>query len=121
MGAPTRRPPSEDRQAIIHKFSVGGITGHITAGMYPDGTVCEIYIQMAKMGSALQGLLDSFSIAFSLALQYGVPLKELTERLKGTRYEPNGFTNNPEIPISKSISDYLARWLEDHFLQKKLE
>ncbi len=116
-GAPTanrHRLPSE-RAAFTHKFSIGGHEGYITVGMYEDGTPGEIFVRMAKEGSVIAGLMDSFATAISIALQHGVPLHALIEKFKGTRFEPSGFTGNQEIPIATSIMDYLFRWLAIRF------
>jgi len=106
---PVRRRLPDERNSITHKFSVAGHEGYITVGMYPDGTPGEIFITMSKEGSTLSGLMDAFATAISLALQYGVPLKVLVDKFSHMRFEPSGFTNNPEIPIAKSIIDYLHR------------
>jgi len=95
---------------------VAGHEGYITVGMYEDGSPGEIFVRMAKEGSVIAGLMDSFATATSLALQHGVPLALLAEKFKGTRFEPAGFTGNSEIPIATSIMDYLFRWLSLRFL-----
>lgn len=110
-----RRLPSE-RQALTHRFEVSGHEGYITVGMYEDGTPGEIFLKMAKEGSTVSGLMDSFATAISLALQYGVPLQALVDKFSHTRFEPQGFTKNPEIPIAKSVMDYIFRWLASRFL-----
>src|SRR5438445_4293668 len=112
-----RRLPVE-RRAITHKFSIAGHDGYITVGMYEDGQPGEIFLVMAKEGSVVSGLMDSFATAVSLALQYGVPLQVLVDKFSHVRFEPSGFTNNPEIPIAKSIVDYIFRWLASKFLGK---
>lgn len=106
----------DERQAITHKFSVGGHEGYITVGLYPDGKPGEIFLTMAKEGSVVSGMVDAFATAISLALQYGVPLEVLVNKFAHTRFEPAGFTGNPEIPIAKSITDYIFRWLASKFL-----
>ena len=88
----------------------------MTVGMYDDGTPGELFVTMAKEGSVVSGLMDSFATAISMALQYGVPLKVLVDKFSHTRFEPSGFTGNPEIPIAKSITDYIFRWLALKFL-----
>ncbi|MEE9187691.1 MAG: vitamin B12-dependent ribonucleotide reductase, partial [Bacteroidota bacterium] len=113
---PVRRRLPDERQSITHKFSIAGHEGYITAGMYEDGLPGELFIIMSKEGSTISGLMDSFATAVSLALQYGVPLKVLVDKFSHARYEPSGFTNNPNIPIAKSISDYIFRWLATKFL-----
>jgi ribonucleoside-diphosphate reductase alpha chain len=114
---PIRRRLSDERNSITHKFSVAGHEGYITVGMYPDGTPGEIFITMSKEGSTLSGLMDAFATAISLALQYGVPLKVLVDKFSHMRFEPSGYTNNPDIPIAKSIIDYIFRWLGKKFLK----
>ncbi|HEY3806504.1 MAG TPA: vitamin B12-dependent ribonucleotide reductase, partial [Kofleriaceae bacterium] len=109
-----KRMPRE-RESITHKFSIGGHEGYITVGLYQDGSPGEIFVRMAKEGSVIAGLMDSFATAISLALQHGVPLQVLIEKFKGTRFEPSGFTGNQEIPIATSIMDYLFRWLAIRF------
>ena len=103
------------RASFTHKFSIGGHEGYITVGMYEDGSPGEIFVRMAKEGSVIAGLMDSFATSISLALQHGVPLHVLIEKFKGTRFEPSGFTGNQEIPIATSIMDYLFRWLAIRF------
>ena len=85
-------------------------------GVYADGSPGEIFVTMAKSGSVVSGLMDSFATAISLALQHGVPMSILCEKFRGTRFEPSGFTGNPEVPIATSIMDYLFRWLSLRFM-----
>jgi ribonucleoside-diphosphate reductase alpha chain len=106
----------DERASFTHKFSIGGHEGYITVGMYEDGCPGEIFVRMAKEGSVIAGLMDSFATSISLALQHGVPLHVLIEKFKGTRFEPSGFTGNQEIPIATSIMDYLFRWLSLRFI-----
>ena len=106
----------EERMSVTHKFNVGGHEGYITVGLYPSGDPGEIFITMAKEGSTVSGLMDSFSCAISLALQHGVPLKMLSEKFAHTRFEPSGWSGNPEIGFAKSIMDYIFRWLQLRFL-----
>jgi ribonucleoside-diphosphate reductase alpha chain len=113
--AARRRLPDE-RQALTHKFNIAGHEGYLTVGMYEDGTPGELFCVMAKEGSVVSGLIDSFATAISLALQYGVPLQVLVDKFSHTRFEPSGFTGNPDIPIAKSITDYIFRWLSLKFL-----
>jgi ribonucleoside-diphosphate reductase alpha chain len=96
---------------VTHKFSIAGHEGYITVGMYDDGAPGEIFIRMAKAGSVVSGLMDAFALAISLSLQYGVPLQVLVDKYSHSRFEPAGFTTNPQIPIAKSIMDYIFRWL----------
>jgi ribonucleoside-diphosphate reductase alpha chain len=109
---PVRRKLPIERQALTHKFSVGGHDGYITVGLYDDGTPGEIFLVMAKEGSVISGLLDGFATSVSLALQYGVPLQVLCDKFAHTRFEPSGYTGFPEIPFAKSITDYIFRWLD---------
>jgi len=111
-----RRKLPDERTSITHKFSVGGHEGYITVGCYEDGKPGEIFITMAKEGSSISGLMDSFATAISIALQYGVPLNVLVRKFIHTRFEPSGFTNNRHIPIAHSVMDYLFRWLALKFL-----
>jgi ribonucleoside-diphosphate reductase alpha chain len=111
-----RHKLQEERASITHKFNVGGHEGYITVGLYPDGEPGELFITMAKEGSTVSGLMDSFALAVSIALQHGVPLKLFCEKFSHTRFEPSGWTNNPEIGFAKSIMDYIFRWLQLRFL-----
>ncbi len=116
---PVRRHLPDERRSITHKFSIAGHEGYITVGMYEDGTPGEIFITMAKEGSVISGLMDAFATAISLALQYGVPLEKLVEKFSYTRFQPSGFTNNPQIPVATSIVDYIFRWLGMKFLNQQ--
>ena len=116
---PVRRRLPDERRSITHKFSIAGHEGYITVGMYEDGMPGEIFVVMAKEGSVVSGLVDSFATAISLALQYGVPLKVLVRKFTHSRFEPSGFTTNPKIPIAKSIMDYIFRWLALKFLPEE--
>lgn len=111
-----RRRLPDERQAITHKFSVGGHEGYITVGMYDDGTPGEVFLTMSKEGSTISGLMDVIATMTSVALQYGVPLEALVRKFSHMRFEPQGFTNNPKIPMAKSIIDYIFRWLGLKFL-----
>ncbi|OGV63476.1 MAG: ribonucleoside-diphosphate reductase, adenosylcobalamin-dependent [Lentisphaerae bacterium RIFOXYC12_FULL_60_16] len=113
--APFRRRMSATRQSLTHKFEIAGHEGYLTVGMYEDGTPGELFITMAKEGSTVGGLMDSFGTAISLCLQYGVPVTELCMKFAHSRFEPSGFTKNPDIPIAKSIVDYIFRWLSVSF------
>ena len=106
----------DERISITHKFNIAGHEGYITAGLYKNGMPGEIFITMAKEGSTVSGLMDSFACAISIALQHGVPLKLLCEKFAHTRFEPSGWSNNPDIGFAKSIMDYIFRWLELRFL-----
>jgi ribonucleoside-diphosphate reductase alpha chain len=113
---PPRRRLSDERRSITHKFDIAGHEGYIIAGMYEDGQPGEIFITMSKEGSTISGLMDSFATAISIALQYGVPLRGLVDKFSHMRFEPSGFTKNPDIPMAKSIMDYIFRWLATKFL-----
>jgi ribonucleoside-diphosphate reductase alpha chain len=117
-GAPVavRRRLPDERRSLTHKFSIAGHDGYIHVGMYEDGTPGELFIRMAKEGSTISGLMDSFATAVSLALQHGVPLKLLVDKFSHTRFEPSGWTGNPEISRASSIMDYIFRWLGTKFL-----
>ena len=106
----------EERASLTHKFSIAGHEGYITVGLYPNGQPGEIFIKMAKEGSTVSGLMDSFATAVSLSLQHGVPLKVLCEKFAHTRFEPSGWTGNEQIGFAKSIMDYIFRWLQLRFL-----
>jgi ribonucleoside-diphosphate reductase alpha chain len=112
-----RRKLDDERQALTHKFSIAGHEGYLTVGMYGDGQPGEIFLRMAKEGSTVSGLMDTIATMTSIALQYGVPLKALVDKFSHTRFEPAGFTNNREIPIAKSVMDYVFRFLGQRFLQ----
>jgi ribonucleoside-diphosphate reductase alpha chain len=115
---PFRRKLPDERRSITHKFDIAGHEGYITAGMYEDAQPGEIFITMSKEGSTISGLMDSFATAISMALQYGVPLRVLVDKFSHMRFEPSGFTKNPDIPIAKSIMDYIFRWLASKFLDR---
>lgn len=111
-----RRRLPDERASHTQRFNIAGHKGYITVGMYPDGGVGEIFITMAKEGSTVSGLVNSFAQVVSIALQYGVPLAVLCEKFTGIRFEPAGFTGNQEIPIATSIMDYIFRWLRLRFI-----
>jgi ribonucleoside-diphosphate reductase alpha chain len=114
---PTRRRLPGDRQAICHKFDVAGHEGYIHVGFYEDGTPGEIFIKMAKEGSTISGLMDTIGVLTSMALQFGVPLEVLVQKFSHVRFEPSGFTKNPDIPMAKSLIDYIFRFLGARFLE----
>ena len=118
---PMRHKLPDERRSITHKFDIAGHEGYITAGMYEDGKPGEIFITMSKEGSTISGLMDSFATAISMAMQYGVPLRVLVDKFSHMRFEPSGFTRNAEIPMAKSIMDYLFRWLATKFLDGKAQ
>jgi ribonucleotide reductase alpha subunit len=114
---PQRKRMPRERQSITHKFSIAGHEGYITAGMYEDGTVGEIFLtDIGKEGSTLRGMMNAFATAISISLQYGVPLETLVQKFSYMRFEPEGITQNPEIPFAKSLPDYIMRWLASRFL-----
>ncbi|MEZ6116546.1 MAG: vitamin B12-dependent ribonucleotide reductase [Pirellulaceae bacterium] len=113
---PRRERLSDTRQSLTHKFNVNGHEGYVTVGLYDDGRPGELFITMAKEGSTIGGLMDSFGTAISMSLQYGVPLEVLVNKFSHTRFEPMGYTTNPEIRIAKSLVDYIFRWLAMEFL-----
>jgi ribonucleoside-diphosphate reductase alpha chain len=106
----------DERKSITHKFDIGGHEGYLTVGLYEDGQPGELFVTMAKEGSTISGLMDAFATQTSYALQFGVPLKFMVNKFSHMRFEPSGFTKNPEIPIAKSIVDYIFRWMAAHFL-----
>lgn len=115
---PRRRHLPDERRSITHKFSIGGVhEGYITVGMYDDGSPGEIFITMAKEGSTISGLMDTIATMTSIMLQYGVPLEVLVNKFSHVRFEPAGFTKNPDLKIAKSIVDYVFRWLGIKFLK----
>ncbi len=116
---PYRRTLPDERQSITHKFSVGGHEGFITVGLYDDGKPGEIFITMSKEGSTLSGIINILSMMISINLQYGVPLETIVRKLTHVRFEPSGLTSNREIPMSKSIVDYIGRWLSLKFLDRE--
>jgi ribonucleoside-diphosphate reductase alpha chain len=115
--AAVRRKLPDERRSLTHKFSVAGHEGYIHVGLYDTGDPGEIFVRMAKEGSTISGLMDSFATAISLALQHGVPLHLLIDKFSRTRFEPAGFTGNPEIPRATSIMDYIFRWLAAKFVR----
>ncbi|MFZ1142338.1 MAG: vitamin B12-dependent ribonucleotide reductase [Candidatus Sulfotelmatobacter sp.] len=119
MNAPpraVRHRLQEERASITHKFKIGDHEGYITVGLYPDGEPGELFITMAKEGSTVSGLMDSFALTTSIALQHGVPLRLLCEKFAHTRFEPSGWSGNPDLGYAKSIMDYIFRWLQLRFL-----
>jgi ribonucleoside-diphosphate reductase alpha chain len=111
-----RHKLKEERMSVTHKFNVGGHEGYIIVGLYPNGEPGEIFVKMAKEGSTVSGLMDSFALAVSISLQHGVPLKLFCEKFAHTRFEPSGWSNNPDIGFAKSIMDYIFRWLQLRFM-----
>jgi ribonucleoside-diphosphate reductase alpha chain len=118
MARPVRKKMPRERESITHKFSIGGHEGYITAGKYEDGTVGEIFLtDIGKEGSTMRGLLNAFATAISLGLQYGVPLETFVQKFSYMRFEPEGMTQNPEIPFAKSLPDYIMRWVASRFVE----
>jgi ribonucleoside-diphosphate reductase alpha chain len=113
---PRRRKLPDEREATTHKFSIAGHEGYLTVGRYEDGSPGEIFLRMAKEGSTVSGLMDTVATMTSILLQYGVPLKALVDKFSHTRFEPAGFTNNPDIPIAKSVMDYVFRYLGNRYV-----
>lgn len=109
------------RTSITHKFCINGHEGYLTVGLHPDGSPGEIFIKIAKEGSTVSGLVQGFCRAFSIALQFGLPVEEAVERFKGMRFEPMGHTTNPDIPEAASILDYVALFLEHEFVKRGTE
>lgn len=120
----SRKRPPATRNAITHKFNImgnaGNFTAYLTVGKYPDGSPCELFIESSKEGSTISGLLGGFAVLFSLALQHGVPLDLLIEKLKGNQFDPSGFTKNTDIPMVSSIYDYIVKFIEKEF-QKEVK
>jgi ribonucleoside-diphosphate reductase alpha chain len=116
VNKPRRERLEDTRKSITHKFSVSGHEGYITVGLYPDGRPGELFITMAKEGSTIGGLMDAFGTAVSMSLQYGVPLEDYVRKFSHMRFEPQGYTKNPDIRIAKSLIDYIFRWLGNIFL-----
>ncbi len=115
---PTRIRLPNTRKAIVHKFTIGKTRAYLIVGLYDNGTPGEIFVNVDKLGSTISGLVDSFAVLMSFALQYGLPLKELVAKFKHVRFEPAGLTGNKAIPITSSIIDYIFTWLEREFVLK---
>ena len=113
---PRRERLPHTRHSLTHKFDIQGHEGYINVGFYPDGRPGELFITMAKEGSTIGGLMDVLGTAISIGLQYGVPLEVFVNKFAHSRFEPAGFTKNPDIPIAKSIADYIFRWLGMEFI-----
>ena len=116
IAVPRRERLPDTRRSVTHKFNVGGHEGYITVGLYDDGRAGELFITMAKEGSTIGGLMDAFGTAVSMSLQYGVPLEVYVKKFSHTRFEPWGYTKNPDIPVAKSLVDYLFRWMGTEFI-----
>ncbi len=116
VNQPRRQRLPHTRQSVTHKFDIQGHEGYITVGFYPDGRPGELFITMAKEGSTIGGLMDVLGTSISMGLQYGVPIDVFVTKFAHSRFEPSGFTKNPDIPIAKSITDYIFRWLGIEFI-----
>jgi ribonucleoside-diphosphate reductase alpha chain len=116
-GQPVRRRMSDTRVSLTHKFDIAGHEGYITVGMFDDGQPGELFIQMQKEGSTIGGLMDTVGALTSMALQYGVPLESMVRKFAHSRFEPSGFTKNPDIRTASSITDYVFRWLGCQFIK----
>jgi ribonucleoside-diphosphate reductase alpha chain len=115
---PVRKKMPRERESITHKFNIAGHEGYITAGKYEDGSVGEIFLtDIGKEGSTLRGMMNAFATAISIGLQYGVPLEVFVKKFSYMRFEPEGITQNPEIPFAKSMPDYIMRWLASRFIE----
>ena len=117
LEAPVRRRLNDTRMSLTHRFEIAGHKGYLTVGLFPDGQPGEIFIQMSKEGSTIGGLMDTVATLTSLALQYGVPLEELVNKFAYQRFEPSGYTNNPDIRTAFSITDYVFRWMGCEFIK----
>lgn len=113
---PRRERLPDTRQSLTHKFNIGGHKGYITVGLFPDGRPGELFVTMAKEGSTIGGLMDTIGTSVSIGLQYGVPIEVFVRKFEHNRFEPSGFTKNPDIPMAKSVVDYLFRWLGMQFI-----
>ena len=117
--AQVRKKMPRTRQARTHDFRISGHHGYITVGLYDDGTPGELWLEFAQEGSTLSGMMDAFAKSISTALQYGVPLESLVRKFKHMAFDPAGMTDNKDIPVAKSIIDYVFRWLGEEFLGQK--
>lgn len=113
---PYRQKLPETRQSITHKYTIGESEGYITVGLYDDGRPGEVFIRQSKAGSSIQGFTDTVAILLSMCLQHGVPLTDLVRKLAFSKFEPSGFTRNPDVPIAHSCVDYLMRWMGMKFV-----
>lgn len=121
MSARTRLP--DERKSLTHHFSITDADGrehdgYVMVGFYVDGRLGEVFVEMAKAASGVKGLLRDLGVSVSLGLQHGVPLSSYCDKFIGTRYDPAGFTPNPEIPRTTSPTDYIARWLRLKFVER---
>ena len=116
--APQRERLPDTRHSVTHKFSVGGLDGYVIVGLYPDGRPGEVFLNVAKEGSTVGGLLDTIGILASLCLQYGVPVESLARKFERTSFPPSGEKTNVEIPDASSLSDYIFSWLGLQFSEE---
>jgi len=116
---PTRIRLPKTRAGVTHKFEIAGVDGYITTGEYPDGSLGEVFITIAKEGSTLSGVMDSLATVTSISIQYGVPLKTLVDKMVNRRFPPDGITSNAEIRFATSIVDYIFKWLGMKYLSEK--
>lgn len=114
---PRRQRLPATRKGLVHKFRVGETKGYIRVGLYPDGSLGEVFLTVAKAGSTLQGMMDSFAVLLSLSLQHGIPLAVIAKKFRHVRFPPNGFTGDKKIPTASSLIDYLFAWLQREFLK----
>ena len=118
---PRRQRLPETRKGLVHKFRVGKTKGYIRVGLYPDGSLGEVFLTVDRAGSTLQGLMDSFATLLSLSLQYGIPLAVIAKKFRYVRFPPAGFTGGKEIPSASSLIDYVFAWLQNEFLEKETQ
>jgi ribonucleoside-diphosphate reductase alpha chain len=117
LDQPSRNRLPDTRVALNHKFDIAGHEGYVTVGLFENGQPGELFIQMAKEGSTIGGLMDTVATLTSISLQYGVPLESLVKKFAFQRFEPSGFTKNPDIRNASSITDYVFRWLGCQFIK----
>jgi ribonucleoside-diphosphate reductase alpha chain len=116
LSHPVRKRLPKKRTSVTTSFSVAGAEGYMTAGMYEDGSLGEVFLKLGKQGSTLAGVMDAFSIAVSIALQYGVPLETFVQKFTNLKFEPAGLTDDPDIRMAQSIMDYIFRRLALDYL-----
>jgi len=116
-GKPARHRMPDTRMSLTHRFEIAGHEGYITVGLFEDGMPGELFVTMSKEGSTIGGLMDTVGTLTSIALQYGVPLESLVKKFAYQRFEPSGFTKNPDIRSATSIADYIFRWLGVQFIK----
>ena len=117
---PRRQRLPETRKGLVHKFRVGETKGYIRVGLYPDGSLGEVFLSVAKEGSTLSGMMDCFATLLSLSLQHGIPLDVIAKKFRHIRFEPDGLTGGKEIPTASSLIDYVFAWLELNFLGREV-